>query len=61
MKGLGVIMLYRVDFKNNAGKKFEFLFASLKDAIVFNGQNLKEGRKSNITRLNMSGKEVKVK
>ena len=51
-------MVYKVIFYNGVGKKYEFLFESLKEAMVFNGKNLKEGRKSEIVRMDLEGKEV---
>jgi len=51
-------MIFKVEFFKTKTKIYEYLFSSLKEAMIFNMAMLKKGFKSDITRLNMNGDEI---
>lgn len=53
-------MIYKVEFKKNTNKTFEYYFSSLKEAMIFHMGVIKKGFTSNLTRMKLSGKECEV-
>jgi len=52
-------MLFKVKFFQDSGEKiYEYLFSSLKEAMVFNMAMIKKGFQSDIIRLDIKGNVV---